>query len=317
MSKFVDSILGHAIGDAMGMPTEFCVRERLIENPVLEIMGSNKTGQPAGSWTDDTSMEIATIASVIEKGRFDYSDIMSRWCDWLNKSEYTANGEVFDVGRTCLRACRNFSNGIDPVKCGLSDYNSNGNGSLMRILPVALYAYSKQLTKEEIIKLSNDVSSLTHGHDVSKIACYMYVMYIINLLNGMNKEEAYKYLQNDNYSMYDSESLSLYNRLIDEDISQLAINDIKSTGYVVDTWECVLWILLRSNSYKETIIASTNIGNDTDTIGAIAGSMAGIIYGIESFPEDWLSTLKRKDYLIDLATDFENMLINEAGEANE
>ena len=147
MSKFVDSILGHAIGDAMGMPTEFCIRERLIENPVLDMIGSEKTGQPAGSWTDDTSMEIAIIASIIEKGKFDYSDIMSKWCDWLNNSEYTSNGEVFDVGRTCLRACRNFNNGIEPVKCGLSDMNSNGNGSLMRILPVALYAYSKHLNK--------------------------------------------------------------------------------------------------------------------------------------------------------------------------
>ena len=154
MSKYVDSIIGHAIGDAMGMPTEFCIRERLIEQPVLEMISSDKTGQPAGSWTDDTSMEIATISSLIEKRKFDYSDIMSRWCDWLNKSEYTPNGEVFDVGRTCLRACRNYNNGIDPVKCGLYDINSNGNGSLMRILPVGLYAYSKNLKKEEIIRLS-------------------------------------------------------------------------------------------------------------------------------------------------------------------
>lgn len=308
MSKFVDSILGHAIGDAMGMPTEFCIRERLIENPVLEMIGSNKTGQPAGSWTDDTSMEIATIASIIEKGKFDYSDIMSKWCDWLNKSEYTANGEVFDVGRTCLRACRNYSNGIDPVKCGLSDLNSNGNGSLMRILPVALYAYSKKLSKEEIINLSDDVSSLTHDHDISKIACYMYVRFIMNLLSGMSKEEAYKFLKNDDYSMYDKESLLKYDRLIKNDISKFELDDINSTGYVVDTWECVLWILLRSNNYKETIIAATNIGNDTDTIGAIAGSMAGIIYGLDSFPKKWLSTLKKKDYLIELANKFESIL---------
>lgn len=317
MSKFVDSIIGHAIGDAMGMPTEFCMREKLIEKPALKMLGSEKTRQPAGSWTDDTSMEIATIASLIEKGKFDYADIMSKWCDWINKSEYTANGEVFDVGRTCLRTFRNYYNGIDPVKCGLSDINSNGNGSLMRILPVALYAYSKHLKKEEIIKLSNDVSSLTHGHNISKIACYMYVMFVINLLNGMSKQESYEYLKKDDYSMYDEESLSLYDRIIKNDISKFDLDDISSSGYVVDTWECVLWILLNSNSYKKTILASTNIGNDTDTIGAIVGSMAGIIYGIESFPKEWLSTLKRKDYLIDMASKFEKLLNNEVGESND
>jgi ADP-ribosylglycohydrolase len=135
MSKITDSIIGHAIGDAMGMPTEFCTREHLLSNPVVDMIGSKKVGQPAGSWTDDTSMEIATIESIVSNNGFNYSDIMSRWCDWLNKGEYTPNGVVFDVGRTCLRACRNFMNGIEPTKCGLSDENSNGNGSLMRILP--------------------------------------------------------------------------------------------------------------------------------------------------------------------------------------
>ncbi len=310
MSKYVDSILGHAIGDAMGVPTEFCIREHLLEHPVLDMIESEKVGQPAGSWSDDTSMEIATIESLIKNKKFNYSDIMSRWCDWLNKGEYTPNGEVFDVGRTCLKACRNYINGMNPIDCGLSDINSNGNGSLMRILPVALYSYSNHLNNEEIMRLSDEVSSLTHSHSISKIACYMYVRFVINLLKGMSKESAYKYLRLDDYSNYDEETISKYDRLIKKDISKLKMNDIKSTGYVVDTWECALWILLKSKSYKETIIASTNIGNDTDTIGAIAGSMAGIIYGYKSIPKEWLSKLKRKDYLIDIAIKFENEFIN-------
>lgn len=305
MSKFVDSILGHAVGDAMGVPTEFCIREHLLKNPVVEMIGSKKVGQPAGSWSDDTSMEIATIESLIKNKKFDYSDIMSRWCDWLNNGEYTPNGVTFDVGRTCLKACRNYTNGDNPTECGLSDINSNGNGSLMRILPVALYSYSKHLSNDKIMSLSNEVSSLTHSHNISKIACYMYVKFLINLLNGMSKESAYEYLKLDDYSKYDEESISKYDRLIKEDISDLKINDIKSAGYVVDTWECALWILLNSKSYKEAIIASTNIGNDTDTIGAIVGSMAGIIYGYNSIPEKWLNSLKKRDYLIDLSINFE------------
>lgn len=221
MSKITDSIIGHAIGDAMGMPTEFCIREHLLSNPVTDMIGSKKVGQPAGTWTDDTSMEIATIESIISNKGFNYSDIMTRWCGWLNKGMYTPNGEVFDVGRTCLRACRNFMNGIEPIKCGLSDENSNGNGSLMRILPVAIYSYINNLSNEKLVNLVNDVSSLTHGHNISKLACYMYVKFVIRLFNGMSKEECYEHLKTDDYSMYDNYSISKYNRLIKEDITKL------------------------------------------------------------------------------------------------
>ena len=281
MSKITDSIIGHAIGDAMGMPTEFCIREHLLSNPVTDMIGSKKVGQPAGTWTDDTSMEIATIESIISNKGFNYSDIMTRWCDWLNKGDYTPNGEAFEVGRTCLRDCKNFIDGIEPTKFGLSDY--------------------------ELLNLVNDVSSLTHGHNISKLVCYMYVKFVVRLFNGMSKEECYKYLSNDDYGMYDDYSISKYDRLIKDDITKLKIDDIKSSGYVVDTWECVLWILLKSKSFKETIIATTNIGQDTDTIGAIAGSMAGIIYGMDETPKQWLDTLIKKDYLINLANKLEKI----------
>ena len=308
MSKFVDSILGHAVGDAMGVPTEFCSREHLLENPVVDMIESKKMGQPAGSWSDDTSMEIATIDSFIQKKKFDYDDIMTKWEEWINNAKYTANDDTFDVGRTCLCAIKKHSLGTDPLECGMDDEQSNGNGSLMRILPVALYSYYKKLKKYEIIKLTNEVSSLTHAHDISKLGCYIYVRYIMFLLDGKNKYDAYKLLQNEDYSSYDKYSIAFYDRILNDDISKYKVDDISSKGFVVDTLECALWIFLNSKSYKETIIASTNIGNDTDTIGAIAGSMAGIVYGINSIPEEWLNKLKRREYLIDLAINFEQLI---------
>jgi ADP-ribosylglycohydrolase len=179
MSKYVDAIIGHAIGDAMGVPTEFISREKLLSNTVTKMISSDIVGEPAGTWSDDTSMEIATIDSFIDKGCFDYHDIMSRWVDWIDKGRYTANDRVFDVGRTCLGAIRRFKeDGINPIECGLNNINTNGNGSLMRILPVALYSYSKKLSDKEIIKLTNEMSSLTHGHDISKLGCYIYVKYV-------------------------------------------------------------------------------------------------------------------------------------------
>ena len=308
MSKVVDSIIGHAIGDAMGVPTEFCIREHLLDNPVTTMISSPKVGQPAGAWSDDTSMEICTIESFIKFNNFNYSDIMDKWVEWINEGKYTANGETFDVGRTCLTAIRQYTKGINPIECGLKDEMSNGNGSLMRILPVALYSYHNKLNEEEIIKLTNELSSLTHGHDTSKLGCYIYVRFIMYLLQGFSKEESYKKIQELNYSMYDLQSVSKYDRILKNNIKEYNISDISSKGYVVDTLECSLWILMKANSYKEAIIASTNIGNDTDTVGAITGSMAGIIYGINSIPSNWLNTLLRKDYLIDLANKFEEKI---------
>ncbi len=310
MSKIVDGIIGHAIGDAMGVPTEFCIREHLLKNPVKEMIGSSKTGQLAGSWSDDTSMEIATIDSFIQNKSFNYDDIMTKWEEWINQAKYTPNNDTFDVGRTCLRAIRNHSTGTEPLECGIDGEQANGNGSLMRILPVALYSYYKKLNDKKIIKLTNEMSSLTHKHEISKLGCYIYIRYIMFLLDGQNKNEAYESIKNIDYSSYSDYSISKYNRILKDNILDYKIDKISSSGYIVDTLECALWIFLNAKNYKETIIASTNIGNDTDTIGAIAGSMAGIAYGINSIPESWLNKLLRKEYLIKLSLDFENIITN-------
>ena len=139
-----------------------------------------------------------------------------------------------------------------------------------------------------------------HANDISKLGCYIYIKYVCFLLEENTKEEAYNKIKGLDYSLYSEHAIEQYKRILKENIKELNVAEIKSTGYVVDTLECALWILLNANSFKETIIATTNIGNDTDTIGAIAGSMAGIIYGIDSIPENWLNKLQRKDYLIDL-----------------
>lgn len=278
-NQYLGAIIGHAVGDAMGFPTEFSKREELLKNPVLEMIDSPDVGQPTGSWSDDTAMEIATIDSFIQKKCFDYKDIMDKWVKWISKSEYTPTGVAFDIGRTCLKAIKKYCNGTAPLQCGATSMNENGNGSLMRILPVALYAYSKNLDDISIRELTNEVSSLTHAHEVSRLGCYIYVQFIICLLKGYTKEDAYKHIQNLDYSSYDMNSINLYTR-----------------------------IFMNAQHYKEAIIASTNIGGDTDTIGAIVGSMAGIYYGFESIPSNWLDKLQRKEYLMELASEFERCI---------
>lgn len=304
-NQYLAAIIGHAVGDAMGIPTEFSKREELLKNPVLEMIDSPDLGLPAGSWSDDTAMEIATIDSFIHKKCFDYKDIMDRWVKWINESEYTSTGVTFDIGRTCLKAIKKYCNGSAPLQCGSTSINENGNGSLMRILPVALYAYMRNLDDISIQRLTDEMSSLTHAHEVSRLGCYIYVQFVICLLKEYEKEDAYRYVQDLDYSSYNVNSINLYTRILDGQIEGQILDDIKSTGYIVDTLECVLWIFMNARNYKEAIIASTNIGGDTDTIGAIVGSMAGIYYGIDSIPSKWLDKLQRKEFLVELTSKFE------------
>ena len=310
MSKIVDSIIGLAMGDAMGVPLEFSIRKKLIEHPVTSMLGYGSHDVPAGSWSDDTTMTICEIESFNKNNKFDYDDIMKNYIKWVMNGEFTPTGELFDIGRTCLKAIRKYDEGkTSATKCGSTSIESNGNGSLMRILPVALYSYYKNLDESSIIKLTNEMSSLTHGHDISKLGCYIYVRYIMFLIDGFTKEESYLKIKELDYSSYSKESLEVYERILKNDIKNYKLDDIYSSGYVVDTLEASLWVLLNTNSYKQAIIGAINLGQDTDTIGAIVGSMAGVIYGINDIPKSWLENLKRKDYLMDLALSFDDLIV--------
>lgn len=177
----------------------------------------------------------------------------------------------------------------------------------MRTAPIALYSYYKNLELNEMRLISDNVSSLTHGYEISKLGCYIYNSYIINLLKGLDKFEAYLSIKKNNYDAYSNDTIKEYSQILEDDISKLRIDDISSSGYVVDTLECALWIFLNLDNFKDCIIASTNIGDDTDTIGAVVGSLSGIYYGIESIPKEWIDKLQRKDYLLSLAAKFEQV----------
>ena len=288
MSKVRDAIIGHAVGDAMGVPLEFKSREELLKNPVTKMIGFGTHNVAEGTWSDDTSMMIATIDSINAKNGIDLYDIALKFSAWKNRGSYTPFGEVFDIGNTCAKAIENFDEGHDePTTCGLTDINSNGNGSLMRILPIAYYAIEKHLKDTEILELVRQISSITHAHEISILGCYIYVRYVMFILNGKDKLAAYNMTKAVDYTMFSEEARAPYERLIKGDISKLNVNDIKSTGYVVDSLEACIWVLLKSENYKEAIIGAINLGGDTDTIGALTGALAGIIYGYDYIPEEW------------------------------
>lgn len=310
MSIVKDSLYGFIVGDAMGVPIEFEDREKLINKPVTSMLGYGSHDVEAGVYSDDTSMTLATMDSIIKQnGIINYNDIADRFCNWVNNNEYTATNKIFDIGMTTKYALiKYFNNKIDATMCGGTNINENGNGSLMRMLPIALYCFYKNIKDDnEIFTLVKNSSSITHSHDISILGCYIYVRYVISLLETKNKISSYNFIKKLDYSMFIEEVKLKYSRILFSDISTLNINDINSSGYVVDTLETVFWIVLNCSSYNESIIGAINLGGDTDTIGAITGSIAGILYGYDNISKRWLSKLKNKDYIDEIITKFENV----------
>ena len=163
MNDIKGGLVGFAVGDAIGVPIEFEDRKKLMKSPVTSLKGYGSYDVPKGVWSDDTSMTLATIDSIIKCKGINYNDIADRFCNWLNNAEYTATDEVFDIGITIKYALmRYWEDKSDATKCGGTSINENGNGSLMRMLPIAFYCYYKNLNKKEIFNIVKKVSSITH-----------------------------------------------------------------------------------------------------------------------------------------------------------
>lgn len=305
--NFVSSLIGFAIGDAIGVPVEFLSRETLKNNPITDMEEYGTHNQPKGTWSDDTSMTIATISSILKNKNIDYNDIMNNFKEWMKNGKFTATDKCFDIGITCSSAIYKFD-GSNALQCGEDSYYSNGNGSLMRILPLAFICYYNKYDDLKILESVRNLSSLTHSHEISVIGCYLYVKYLAFILNGNDKLESYKLLKELDLSFFGDDNLKCYDRILKKKIDTLKIKEIKSSGFVVDTLEAVLWCVLNTKNYKDSILLSVNLGDDTDTITAITGSISGILYGIDNMPIEWINSLKKKDELIELANAFEKIL---------
>lgn len=313
-NSMLDGMLGFAVGDALGVPVEFSNRYELQKKPVKEMRGFGTFQVPYGTWSDDTSMTLATIDSIVENGEINYSDIMFKFSEWYNHSEFTATDEVFDIGNTTRKAILRFDNGVDALFCGGTEHYENGNGSLMRMLPIAYYLYGGNFNEDEEVDIINNVSSLTHAHKISCLGCKIYCDYVKQLLSGVSKEEAMEFIKKQNYNLYyPKDVVDKYSRILTSNISKLKMVDIRSTGYVVDTLEASLWCTLNSNSYEEAVSMAVNLGIDTDTIGAITGSLNGIIYSRVNIPNNWLDKIRKRGYIEDLIQKFVEVISNNKG----
>jgi ADP-ribosyl-[dinitrogen reductase] hydrolase len=303
-NNLMNGIMGLCVADALGVPVEFVDRETLRNNPVVGMRSYGTHNQPAGTWSDDTSMTLCLVDS-LSKG-LDYKDIMTNFLAWLEKRAYTPHGEVFDVGISTKKALKRFSDGTIPLECGGTTEHDNGNGSLMRILPILFYLQSIYGTEfkgiDEAFSIIHNVSALTHAHKRSQLACGIYISIAALLMGGMDLKiavelgiyEAMKYYRK--HAEF-ADELRYFKRLESKSFAKLPEAKIKSSGYVVDTLEAAIWCLLKTNSYKDCVLKAVNLGEDTDTVAAVTGGLAGLRYGYESIPKEWISTIAKRDYI--------------------
>ena len=306
----LDVLLGVAVGDAIGVPVEFQSRTTLRNDPVTGVRAYGSDRQPAGTWSDDSSMTFCLAEMLCEK--LDPQDLANRFVNWKNYGYWSPHGEVFDMGIATSAAISRLEQGVEPTMAGGTDEGSNGNGSLMRILPLVFLLRSTESAARRM-RLVSGVSSLTHGHPRSVIACYLYLELALAILEGKGKHEAYnaaceqgaRFFGNPDQPIYPKER-EVFHRFLSGEIAQSGEDHIYSSGYVVHTLEAAVWSLLNSGDYAGAVLKAVNLGEDTDTTGAVVGGLAGLLYGWQSIPADWLAVLARRGDIEDLAKRMNN-----------
>lgn len=303
-AKTLSGLMGLCVGDALGVPVEFTSRAERVASPVTTMLGYGTWNQPPGTWSDDSSLTFCLAESLCRGYSLDA--IANSFWRWYKAAYWTPRGDLFDIGKTTHEAIMRLKQGVLPHQAGGKVENSNGNGSLMRILPMA-YCH-KTLTLDELMARVHDVSAITHGHARSQMACGIYISIAVALLEGADPQTAYIQGLNKIQTIYSIREFLLerphFGRIFSGDIAQLPVAEINSGGYVIDTLEASLWCLLNSSSYSETVLKAVNLGGDTDTTAAVTGGLAGIYYGVENIPSEWINQLARKQDIVNLATRF-------------
>jgi ADP-ribosyl-[dinitrogen reductase] hydrolase len=310
-----DAFIGFAVGDALGVPVEFDTREKLRSDPVKGMLGGIRHNQPAGTWSDDSSMVFCTAESLCNGYNLD--DIAIQFSNWKNNKFWTPHGRVFDIGiatgKGIERIDRFLEMGIHvkPISSHSVNQNENGNGSLMRMLPFVFFLQDKPV--RERFEIISQVSALTHAHIRSIIGCFIYVEFGIHLIKGEDKTDAYSLIQKEIpqflNNLTDPGELGLYNRILQKNIAEDPEESIRSSQYVLHSLEACIWTVMRNTNFHDTVLQAVNLGEDTDTIAALTGGLAGLIYDTEQIPEAWVNALARKADILSLADRFSKSLV--------
>lgn len=306
------AMLGLVTGDALGNPVQFLSREDMLRRgPVTGMEAGGAYNTPAGTWTDDSSMALASMASIRKHAAVIPQDLMERFVAWETRGEYTPFGSPFDEGSTCLKAIYTYRHTHDASTCGMTGEYANGNGALMRILPVCLFHVmmneAEQIPVENSIRSIDEATALTHNHQRAKIASAIYYFLLRGIYLGAGTlrervaaglREAHDYYAGNVAAL---PQLMYFGRMFDpEAFAALPEEQIRSGGYVVETLEAAVWCLLNTSSYRECLLKAVNLAYDADTTGAVAGGLAGLYYGYDAIPAEWLGALQRRVWVEEL-----------------
>lgn len=267
-------LLGLAVGDAIGTTVEFSPRGSF---PALtDMTGGGPFGLQAGQWTDDTSMALCLADSLVESGGWDPHDCIMRFVRWWRQGENSCTGSCFDIGITTRNALHRFEQLGDPY-AGSTDPSTSGNGAIMRLAPVAI-AYGSDV--EAAVTAAVLQGRTTHASP----ECDLFADRLAKLL-----------VTGDIGAAEDAPG------------RDAAEASIQSTGYVRNSWEAAVWAVRRSGSFREAVLTAANLGDDADTVAAIAGQIAGRIWGAEAIPLEWLEKLAWRERLTHLADSLHDM----------
>ena len=304
-------LLGTVIGDALGLPVQFLDREVIAKNPVTTMVGYGQFDVPAGTWSDNTSLSFCLAESLCNG--YDLNDIINKFTKWMYEDYWTPANETFDINYINYFAIVNLRNNGSPHVAGIDNKRGNRDGSLMRILP--LVPYILNMEEENRFRIIKEISSLTYRHSRSILACIALCEFAIQYINLQSVEEAYQAMQQTilqllKRDMFIEEGIP-FERLTGlsyEEFKTIALKDIHSTEYVIDTLEASLWCIFNTTSYKDAVLKAVNLGDDANTVGAITGGLAGIIYGYDTIPSEWLEVLAKKDDIIELANKLDSIM---------
>lgn len=297
LNQTAGGLWGSVVGDALGVPVEFKSRGHLQRNPITGMRGFGTHNQPAGTWSDDSSLLLCSRESLVERDGLECQDMATRFIRWESEGHWTPHGRVFDIGAATARALSRMVMGTPAEEAGGADEYDNGNGSLMRMLPVALWFSSSPISV--LLDAVHRASALTHRHPRSQMACGFHALLVRELVRGAAPMAAYREAVSHFTRSYQLEPFvaerTHFQPLEADGLVDLPEDRIQTSGYVMHTLTASVWCLLTSNSFEETVLKAVNLGGDTDTTGCVAGGLAGVFYGRNAVPAGWINALARHE----------------------
>ncbi|MBN3841785.1 ADP-ribosylglycohydrolase family protein [Burkholderia sp. Ac-20349] len=291
-SRLRGGLLGLLIGDALGVPYEFHDAESIPPPAAIDMtpppgFARAHAGVPPGTWSDDGAQALALLDALSDDHALNLDTFARNLQDWFHRGAFTPDGRVFDVGLQTQRAFHALAAGAAPAVAGPNGERDNGNGSLMRCFPVVMVAASR----DEAIRLACKQSVVTHGHVRSQLCCALYGLTAWGIVEGQPAPDAVRAAED--------ELLARYTGTADESELKIVLDGRFDTpqgsGYVVDSFWSSIHCLLSTGSYEDCVKRAIALGNDTDTTAAIAGSLAGALYGEHALPTRWVAALRGKE----------------------